>query len=240
MKIIEDKEKLENELKEFINNEKIKIDVSIHIYIKENNQRGLSQMIGRRYGYIWENITSIILKNDSEINLTGNIYYNEYLNFWINEHSIHINKECCRESSQKLLLKFLEETTGTSTQDLCDYSFEYNNIKYAIDTKYRFNSNDSKTVREIANSANHLKEMGYIPILLMKRNKIESQQAPIRKFEKEGWTILDEKKAFSFLYEITKYNLEEWIKENLNIWDYLKDYHNELEKLRYGKNEWKF
>lgn len=238
--MIIDKEKLEKELKDFINDEKIKIDVSLHKYIDENNQRGLSQMIGRRYGYIWENLTSILLKNDDKINLTGNIYYNEYLNFWINENSIHINKECCKESSQKLLLKFLEETTGTSTQDLCDYSFEYDEVKYAIDTKYRFNSNDSKTVREIANSAKHLKEMGYMPILLMKRKKSESQQSPIKKFEKEGWIILDNKKAFSFLYEITKYDLEKWIKENLNIWDYLEDYYDDLEKLRYGKSEWEF
>ncbi len=238
--MIKNKEELEKKLEDFIKDEKIKINTSIHKYVKENNQKGLSQMIGRRYGYIWEKMTSIMLENDTNINLSGKIYYNEYLRYWIKEQSLHIDKECCRKSSEELLVKFLEETTGTPTQDLCDYSFEYNNLKYAVDTKYRFNSNDSKTVREIANSAKHLKQMGYTPILLMKRNKIESQKSPIRKFEKEGWTILDDKKAFSFLYEITAYNLELWIRENLDIWDYLQDYHNDLEKLRYGKNEWDF
>ena len=62
-------------------------------------------MIRRRYRYIWEHITSVIFNNDSKINLIRNIYYNKYLNFWINEHSIHIDKEYYRRSYITLLYR---------------------------------------------------------------------------------------------------------------------------------------
>ena len=195
-------------------------------------------MIGRRYGYIWENIVYIVLKNDANSNLKGKVYYSDFVKKWILENASVLDKECCRKNSEKILFKFLEENTGTKTQDLCDFTLQYNDITYAIDTKYKFNSNDSNTVREIANSAIHLKNMGYIPVMLLRTNKRESQSSPISRFERSGWLIVDDSKSISFIQEITGYDIEAWIDRNLNIWEYLKEYQEDLQKLRFGKEEW--
>ena len=123
-------------------------------------------------------------------------------------------------------------------QDLCDLTIEFEDKIYAIDTKYRFNSNDSNTVREIANSAIHLKQMGYIPIMLIRKNREFSHKAPINRFEKNGWKIIDGANAIEFIKSITDFNLSEFIQNDLNIWDFLKPYQDDLIRLRYGEKEW--
>lgn len=236
--MIKNKGKVEEELKKFIDGEKEKINESVQGYVASDNSKGISQMIGRRFGYIWEQITIIVLKNDEDLILKGRIYYNDFVKFWIERNSIDFERECCKENSKKLLIKFLNENTGTATQDLCDYSFVYNSKLYAVDTKYKFNSNDSNTVREIANSAIHLTEMGYVPILLLRTNRAESQLSPIKRFEKSGWNIIDGKNATDLIKNITGFDLEKWIENNLKIWDYLEPYHSMLEKLRFGEENW--
>jgi len=238
--MIKDVKKLEQELNLFIEQEKNKIRESIKNKINKNDSKGISQMIGRRYGFIWEKIVCITLANDNNILLKGKVYYNDFVKKWIEENTDDLQKECCKLNSGKILLQFLEENTGNSTQDLCDFTFEYDDKIYAVDTKYKFNSNDSNTVREIANSARHLKNMGYIPILLLRTNRIKSQQGPILRFETNGWNIIDDNKAISFIEKITGYNLNNWIVKNLKIWEYLSEYQEDLEKLRFGKEEWKY
>lgn len=236
--MINDLNKLEQELNLFIEPEKNKIKESIENKIRINDQKGISQMIGRRYGFIWENIVRITLANDDRIKLKDKVFYKDFVKKWIEENTANLEKECCKLNSEKILMQFLEENTGTSTQDLCDFTFQYNNKIYAVDTKYKFNSNDSNTVREIANSAIHLQNMGYIPVLLLRTNRAESQQGPILRFERNGWNIIDDNKAIDFIEEITGYNLNDWINENMKIWEYLSEYQEELEKLRFGEDEW--
>ena len=233
--MIKDLKKLEQELSLFIEPEKNKIKESIENKISINDQKGISQMIGRRYGFIWENIVYITLANDDSINLQGKVYYKDFVKKWIQENTANLEKECCKVNSEKILLQFLEENTGTSTQDLCDFTFQYKDKMYAVDTKYKFNSNDSNTVREIANSAIHLKNMEYIPVLLLRTNRAESQQGPISRFERNGWNIVDDNKAINFIEEITGYNLNKWIDKNIRIWEYLSKYQDDLEKLRFRK-----
>lgn len=232
--------KLNDELLEFLNIEKNKIKTSVEEYILNDNHSGIAQMIGRRYGYIWEKVVSIILENTDTINLETKIFYQDFVKFWINSNKIFLQNDCCQENAEKMLLKFLDENTGTSTQDLCDFTFCNLDKNYAIDTKFKFNSNDSNTVREIANSAIHLKEMGYIPILLMRRNSIESQQSPIKRFKKSGWNVISGKEASEFIYNLTGFDIENWIKHNMNIWDYLAEFHESLNLLRYGESAWDF
>lgn len=238
--MITNKDKLNNELLEFLNVEKNKIKTSVREYILSDNHSGIAQMIGRRYGYIWEKVVSIILKNTDTINLEAKIFYQDFVKFWINSNKFFLQNECCQENAEKILLKFLNENTGTSSQDLCDFTFCNLDKNYAIDTKFKFNSNDSNTVREISNSAIHLKEMGYIPILLMRRNSIESQQSPIKRFKKSGWNVISGIEASEFIYSLTGFDIENWIKCNMNIWDCLSEYHEQLNLLRYGESAWDF
>lgn len=232
--------KLEKELELFMIEEKEKIKSSVKEHIENDNHSGLAQMIGRRYGYIWERIVSIILNNTENVNLEAKIFYQDFVKFWINSNKLFLKNDCCQESAEKLLLKFLDENTGTSTQDLCDFTFINSGNNYAVDTKFKFNSNDSNTVREISNSAIHLKEMGFIPVLLMRRPDSESQQSPIKRFKKSGWLVISGDEASKFLSEITGYDVEKWIKNNLNIWEFLSDYHFQLNALRYGESAWDF
>lgn len=229
---------LENELIEFTNNEKKKIELSVMTRITEDDSKGISQMIGRRYGYIWEEVVKIIFKHTDKIKLQEKIYYKDYVEKWISDNCISFKNECCKKNSKELLLKYINESTGTEMQDLCDFVIEYNGKKLAIDTKYRFNSNDSNTVREISNSAIYLKEMGFIPIMLIRRNKEESQQSPLRRFEKNGWQIIDGVNAINFIKELTDFDITNVIIKELNIWDYLSNYHDELIRLRFGEREW--
>jgi len=232
--------KLLKELEQFLEQEKIKIKNSVEEHIKNDDHSGLAQMIGRRYGFIWERIVNIILENATNVNLEAKVFYQDFVKFWINSNKILLNNNCCRESAEKLLLKFLNENTGTSTQDLCDFTFVNSNKNYAVDTKFKFNSNDSNTVREISNSAIHLKEMGFIPVLLMRRDMNESQITPLRRFERSGWKIISGKDASIFIKELTGFDIEKWIKDNLNIWEYLSEYHTQLNALRYGESAWEF
>lgn len=238
--MIKDIEKLEKDLNKYIKSEKNKIKKSIDEKISSKKQHGYSQTIGRNYGKIWENIVKIVLKNDNNIELKNKIYYKDYVNQWIEENIATLDKKCCKTNSEIILKLFLEENTSSEMRDLCDFTFKYKNKVYAVDTKYKFNSNDSNTVREIANSGIYLKNMGYIPILLIRTNKQASQKSPILRFEKNGWEIKDDNNAIDFIKEITGYNLNNWISKNLNIWNYLKEYQVELEKLGYGKEEWNY
>ena len=237
---IEESKKIEQELNLLMEQEKAKLIQSIEEKINLNTHRGISQLIGRRYGDIWEKIVDIILKNSNNIKLKDRVYYKDYLEIWLEKNIAKLDKECCKCSSKKIISQFLKENTGIKTQDLCDFSFKYKNQLYAIDTKYRFNSNDSKTVREIANSGIHLKYMNYIPVLLLRTNRLESQETAISRFEKCGWKIIDDKKATDFLKEITGYNIEKWINKNLNLWKFLSKYQKELKKLGFGEEEWTY
>lgn len=42
--------------------------------------------------------------------------------------------ECCKKS-QAVVEKFIEETSGTSNQDMCDFTFVNDGVSYAVDTK---------------------------------------------------------------------------------------------------------
>lgn len=238
--MIKNNEKLLTELSLFMDDEKRKIKDSVKEHIATNNHSGLAQMIGRRYGYIWERIINIILENTNEINLEAKIFYQDFVKFWIKTNKALLENECCQESAEKILLKFLDENTGTSTQDLCDFTFINSEINYAVDTKFKFNSNDSNTVREISNSAIHLIEMGFKPVLLMRRPEIESQQSPIKRFKKSGWVVISGNDSSNFIKELTGFDIQEWINTNLNIWEFLSDYHDDLNALRYGEEAWDF
>ena len=236
--MITNKEKMLNELKDFISSEKVKISNSICSKIKKDDQKGLSQVIGRRYGFIWEEIVKIIFKYDDKVVLRGKVFYRDFVEKWVEKNCQEFENECCRANSKRLLLKYISETTATDMQDLCDLTIEFKDKIYAIDTKYRFNSNDSNTVREIANSAIHLKEIGYIPIMLIRKSRECKFNIRVNRFERNGWKIIDDANAIEFIKSITDFDLSEFIKNELNIWEFLKPYQDDLIRLRYGEKDW--
>lgn len=230
----------ENNLEKIYEEEISKLISSVEGYISENKSQGIAQMIGRRYGCMWERLVKYSFELSETVDLKEKVLHKDYVSSWIKDKVEKYQNDCCKDNSEHLLKEFLEENTGTPTQDLCDFTFFIKKEKYAVDTKLRFNSNDSNTVREIANSAHHLKYMGYNPILLFRREKSESQQSPIKRFVREGWDLKCGDEAMDFVEKITGNDLGLWIDKNIDIWNRLSRYQSELIKLRFGKEKWEF
>lgn len=222
------------------NDEVNKLLISVERYVSQNNSKGVSQMKGRRFGDMWERLIKSAFDASKESTIGEKVFYKDYVDKWIDEHTGGIENECCKDSSKELLAKFIEETSGTSNQDMCDFTFTHNGVKYAVDTKYRFHSNDAKTVREIANSAYHLTYMGYKPILLFRTPRVESIETAVNRFENAGWAIKCDKDAEEFIAEFAGDDLNTWIKNNVDVWERLKKYHEGLKSLRFGEDEWSF
>ena len=218
-----------------------KLVISVERYVSLNNSKGITQMKGRRYGDMWERLVKSAFDKTNISESGERVYYQDYVDKWIEQNLSEIDNDYCKENSTKLLMKFIEETTGTSNQDMCDFTFEHNGTLYAVDTKYRFQSNDAKTVREIANSAEHLRFMGYKPILLMRTNREDSIESALNRFENSGWDIECAEDASDFISEHAGNELNVWIDKNVDVWSRLRDYHERLKKLRFGdESEWKF
>ncbi len=238
--MVNNKSKIEENLKSILDKEVKKIKSSVEGYIKDDKSKGISQMIGRRYGHMWQMMTIEIFKHSEKFKLGDRVLYKDYVNKWIDNHIDNVDNECCIENSKKILNAFLDENTGTDKQDLCDFTLIGNQIKYGIDTKFRFVSNDSNTVREIADSAKHLKFMGYTPILFFRKKREDSLKTPLNRFEKEGWKLLCANDAIDFIKENTGFDLGEWINNNVDIWSELKEYQDDLIRLRFDKDNWEF
>lgn len=166
--------------------EMTKLEISVERYINENESKGVSQMKGRRFGDMWERLIKSAFEISKKSIIGDKVFYQDYVDKWIDQHAGEIESECCKKNAKQLLMKFIEETSGTSNQDMCDFTFVNDGVSYAVDTKYRFHSNDAKTVREIANSAYHLKYMGYTPVLLMRTPRTNSIDTAINRFEKKN------------------------------------------------------
>lgn len=221
--------------------EMTKLVISVDGYVSQNNSKGVTQMKGRRFGDMWERLIKSAFETTESSDIGDRVYYQDYVDKWIDDNAKEIENDCCRESAKKLLMKFIEETTGTSNQDMCDFTFKHNGVKYAVDTKYRFHSNDAKTVREIANSAYHLKYMGYEPVLLMRTKREDSIATAINRFETAGWSIKCDTEASNFISDFAGDELNKWLDKNVDVWQRLKKYHDGLRQLRFGDaEEWKF
>ena len=221
--------------------EMTKLEISVERYINENESKGVSQMKGRRFGDMWERLIKSAFEISKKSIIGDKVFYQDYVDKWIDQHAGEIESECCKKNAKQLLMKFIEETSGTSNQDMCDFTFVNDGVSYAVDTKYRFHSNDAKTVREIANSAYHLKYMGYTPVLLMRTPRTNSIDTAINRFENAGWQIMCEKDAETCISTFAGDELNVWISSNVDVWKRLKKYRDGLKKLRFGeKSEWDF
>jgi len=233
--------KLKEGLKELYESEKTKIVSSVKNSIEQNDPRGLEQSIGRRNGFFWESMVKLAFNGLKKDQTQGMIMFTEFVDLFVNNYIDDNNlDENCSKHVRKIVKKFFE-VSGTEKQDLCDFVFiQDEDKKYAIDTKWRFISNDSKTVRQIAFSAVQLKALGFTPLLLIKRPRRESLKSPIDRFEKSGWLIKSDDTALSFVKEKTGFDLKLWIDQNIDIWRDLSKYHPDLIRFNKSENNFQF
>ena len=86
---------------------------------------------------------------------------------------------------------------------------------YAIDTKYRIGSGDSGTLKKFKAYSPILKEMGYIPVLLILRD--DNLQAAITACTVGGWKILTGDESLKFLSILTNYDFENFIRSKRDL-----------------------
>ncbi len=82
---------------------------------------------------------------------------------------------------------------------------------YGIDTKYRIGSGDSGTLKKFKQYGRLLKDMGYMPILLMLRE--DNLPAAIKACEVGGWEIFMGNATFGFIFEQTDFDLRSFLRE---------------------------
>lgn len=185
--------------------------------------------------------------HSTNITVKDKVYYNDFVDKWKKDYVETLNKNCCKRNCCNIIDDFVSFGISTDRRDLYDYTLietiNGKEVKYAIEVKYSYNSGDSNTNREIVNSAIYLEYLGYKPIMLIRsENNLEKI---IKGFENSGWDVRISKDAFDFIKQKAKFNedsfcLEGWIEENIDIWDVVKDYENELEKINHTKEKWKF
>lgn len=237
---MKDYKELEMLLEEIYRKELIKIKASVSKYTASDSSRGIAQMIGRRYGYLWEVLVKETLKISKEIKLGDKIFYKKYVDKWL-DYNLDTNMSiCCIENSRKTVIKFLAENTGTKRQDLCDFTIIDGLNKYAIDTKFSFTSNDASKIRQIADSGKQLKFLEYEPILLFRTNEGRNRKSAMKRFKKNGWNIIYGINAIQLIKDKTGFDLGKWIDDNIDIWSELNEYQSKLVMLKFGEENWKF
>jgi hypothetical protein len=90
------------------------------------------------------------------------------------------------------------------------YDFIYENM--AIDTKYRIGSGDSGTLKKFKKYAEDLKNLGYIPVILLFRD--DSLPAAITACTTGGWTLFTAKECFEFIIRETGFDLKKFLIDN--------------------------
>lgn len=233
--------KIDTKLNDILIDEKTNLIQSVKEIVEgRKSPNGLSQMIGRRFGHIWEKLVKAVIDGSENTTLGKKIYFQDYINKFLEEYfSDTTLGDCCTNNAEKLTLEVLGNL-GVLKQDLCDFTIISGDKKYAIDTKWRFISNDSRKVASISASSKHIETLGYTPILLIKRPREECLKQPIDRFEKNGWIIKDSENAFALIKELTGYDLFVWINNNIDMWNELTLYHGKLEELLKPEESWKF
>jgi len=83
----------------------------------------------------------------------------------------------------------------------------------AIDTKYRIGSGDSGTLKKFRQYGIRLGKAGYRPVLLILRT--DNLPAAVLSCMSGGWTVITGNGSFEYLYEITGFDLQTWLKSRM-------------------------
>lgn len=230
---------IEERLQNIYKDEIKKIKHSVKELIESNNSRSIAQKIGRRYGYLWECLLKETVLGCNNSILGEKIFYIEYVEEWIKANTDEF-ETCCKQNSENLLKKFLSESIDMEKSGLCDFSIIKDGIKYPIESKFSFTSNDNPKVKHIADCGKQLHYLGYKPIMLFRTNETSNRDSALKRFRKNKWNVICGQESLDFILEKTNFDLGKWIDENINVWRELEEYHKELKKLGSNENEWKF
>lgn len=91
----------------------------------------------------------------------------------------------------------------------------------AIDTKYRIGSGDSGTLKKFKSYGPLLRANGYEPTLLILRT--DNLPAAIKACEKGTWNVLIGDDALSFVNQLTKFDIRQFLIEQANNYPVLRD-----------------
>lgn len=80
---------------------------------------------------------------------------------------------------------------------------------YAIDTKYRFGSGDSGTLKKLKQYGALLIKLGYQPVCLLARE--DNLPGSIAAIQSAGWQILAGDESFDFILTQTGYDLKQYL-----------------------------
>ena len=82
---------------------------------------------------------------------------------------------------------------------------------FAIDTKYRIGSGDAGTLKKFKQYGELLKNMGFVPMILLLRT--DSLPAAITACKNGGWIVLEGDYSFHFIEDKTGINLKDILKK---------------------------
>lgn len=92
---------------------------------------------------------------------------------------------------------------------------------YAIDTKYRIGSGDSGTLKKFKSYGPLLREHGFEPVFLILRK--DNLPAAIKACKKGTWNVLTGDEALDFVYELTKFNLRQFLIKQADKYTVFRD-----------------
>ncbi len=84
----------------------------------------------------------------------------------------------------------------------------------AIDTKYRIGSGDSGTLKKFRGYGRKLKVANFRPVLLILRN--DSLPQALLACLTGGWTIYAGNNAYQYIYDLTQFDLHDWLQQRRN------------------------
>lgn len=132
--------------------------------------------------------------------------------FWGRELGMlwqNIVKSVCKNSNVQYSGPITVTDPDGKSDEPCDLTVN----DYAIDTKYRIGSGDSKFSKKFRPNFKILREQYKLtPVLLILRD--DNLPSPIHRAEKEGWIVKTGNDSFNFLKELTNYDLKEFLKRN--------------------------
>lgn len=234
------KEKLANLYKDELE----KLRFSIGKSCERGSSAGITQTIGRRFGYFWEEMVKCVFES-------------RYVDYNRNGLEIDIS-EIVLETIEDIIIKkafenslaktiiyeikdSLKEILETGVVRIADFTYKNKDgKKCALEIKWRIRWNDAKTVKSHVIAAHRLRSRGYEPIMLIRRPKEESFSSPIERFEREGWKVLTGMETMAFIAKETEFDLEKWINANVDFWRALSSYHECLRTFTLTKEDFAF
>jgi len=216
-------EDLEKRLALLYQGESEKLLSSVKEYCKQGSSAGITQTIGRRFGYFWEEMVKDIFEfRFKKSNKEGLQIDISSLVLETVGSTIAKNSALAKRDIQQIMDKMeenLKDILETGVLGVADFIYETeDNKKRALEIKWRVRWNDSKTVKSHCFAFHRLKDRGFEPIMLIRRPKKESFIETVERFEREGWLVLTGKEAMDFIFKETEIDLEKWIRANVDFW----------------------